>query len=167
MDQVIGVRIPGGQPLFEIKREYSMKYGIRITSWRGISFNAIHFYGKAWAYNEEIGDRICRIQYNPDKDRFWDAEGNEYEDPYFEEDIEHEMTSEEARILNEKDQSISKNMGYQKGDITYRFDTEDQVIEKGIQLLTEKYGKDIVIIDGERYDEYEEENIVYDKGRVV
>ena len=122
------------------KENTDLRYGIRIRSWGGISYNAHHYYAKAWCYDE----------------------GNE--GLLFEEECVHQLTESDARKLNVKDQTLLGLGHYHPSDETNRFDTQEQAIEAGAVKLKDRYGDKIIIEIGE-YFFLREDNEVYKKGR--
>lgn len=140
------------------------RYGIKVSSWRGISLGAEHWYGKAWAVNDDIADRVVRSRFNGSGPRrgetqYWDRDDNELPEHQWEWDIQRKLSTEDAKILTKKDQ-----YQWRPGTLSNRFDSEGQVMEAGISLLTKKFGPDITIIDGDEYEACGDDlNVIYPK----
>lgn len=92
-----------------------VRYGIRITSFRGGAPDAIHFYGEAWRYD---GDTVERG------------------------DLERELGDASAERLNKHDNRGAPALAFRwkSGMKTNRFDSEDDVITAGMSYLVDRYG---------------------------
>ena len=93
---------------------------LEITSWRGISFGATHYYAKLkWQDSNErfeIGSR----------------------------DVEHPLDQAGADALNEYDGWDS----YKPGDMSSRISSREDAIASGIKLARELHGDNILVRDG-------------------
>lgn len=102
------------------------RFVIEVNSFTYIgALNAEHYYGKIWWRS---------------KDSKTGVETHELQQP---------MSSKMAAYLNKKDESFHSRHGYKKGDLTNRFDTEEQVVKAGIEFLLNKFGGKIVIEEGD------------------
>lgn len=102
-----------------------LKCGVEITSFRGYAVNAIHYYGEVWSYD---GDA-------PPHKRIW------------KQILEYPMSIKQAKEFNEHDGTFP-TCRYRAGDMTGRFEEEDDLRNLAIKTLTEKYGKDIIVYEG-------------------
>ena len=92
-----------------------IRYGVRITSWRGRAPGAVHWYGEAWRYD---GDTIERGS------------------------LERSLDDAGAARFNEIDGTWDHvgSFRWRAGMTTNRFDTEEEVITVGLRCLAAKYG---------------------------
>lgn len=111
------------------------KFGVDVTSFVYIgSMGAEHYYAEAWygcviGHHEQIKEKMT-----------------------------YPMSAKTARYLNKKD-DCGTFFRYKKGDTTERFDTEEEAQKRGIEFLIEKFGKDIVIVNGgSRY--FDDETVI-------
>ena len=117
-----------------------LRYGIEISSWVGTSAGAVHYYGKAWRYDDS---QIVKHE------------------------IERELTEPQAKALNRLDNESSIFMPgmfrWRTGMMTGRYDTREQVIADGIRLLREEYGEEVQVVEvGSAYEIESEELTVAD-----
>jgi hypothetical protein len=61
-------------------------------------------------------------------------------------DLQHPLTQKEAIHLNKKDGDIKIFHRYKRGELSDRFETENDVINYGIKLFKEKYSDYILIL---------------------
>lgn len=116
-----------GEIIMDIEPRIEYEYVISISSFLG-AIGAEHFYGKIYRHKNYIeGTRIRSFS--------GDLESHE---------LTHPMSSKMARLMNKKD-NVPAWGRYKKGDLTSRFDTEEEVISTGVQFLRQKYGDDITI----------------------
>jgi len=101
-----------------------MKVIVNITSWVGISGNAIHYYAKI------IKDQDLQNIYLYAENEDW---------PLPDEDLSRMIDHKEAEKLNKKDGRGSK---WKSGMSTIRFNSEEDIIE----LVKETYPNDDIII---------------------
>ena len=102
------------------------RYGIRTFSFIEISYNATHYYGKAWR-----------------------LDGNVVE----EHQIERILTAAEAVVLTEKENGIiGDKWSWREGMNTGRFDSIQDVIRYGINYIRDKWGHEGVLYYGEPHD---------------
>ena len=109
-----------------------MRYGLRITSFDGSI--GMHHYIKGWRFDPSQTDRVKRLA---------------------EERVTFNLTIEQAKFLNEKDSSSHLGLfgnGHRAGEVSDRFSDKREGIERGIALLREKYGDDIIIEEGDHID---------------
>lgn len=95
---------------------------LEIQSWRGISFNATHYYGKLRSYASN--------------GQFTHA------------DVEQVMTAEVAARLNKKDDT---NGLYEAGDTTGRFDTRAAVIEAAVAQWRKSFPQGLILVEGRHW----------------
>ena len=92
---------------------------LNITSWRGISFDAVHFYGKL---HYGMGNYI---------------------------EIKRKLTKEESDKLNHYDRMDGGvYFGYKEGDETNRFDKPQDVIDETLKILEKEYPQVDLLFEG-------------------
>ena len=96
-----------------------VRYGVRITSYRGISINAEHWYAKAWR------DDGTRLE---------------------ERDAERRLSAAEAADLNRKDECVGAT--YRAGDASKRFETRECALAAGVGKVRKAWGHDGPIEEG-------------------
>jgi len=92
---------------------------LKVTSWRGVSFGAMHYYG-----------RLSRDIYAPGSDGYYFTSSEECE-------VQRILTSDAARALNRKDNEFSLlGMGgdMRAGEWTGRFDSREDVRSAAIAI---------------------------------
>ena len=108
-----------------------------ITSWRGISFNAEHYYGKLIKVESE--------KINIENVHDWSLRG--FDDV----ELKKKLTQKEAEELNEKDSYLGSR--YEEGYESNRFNSIKEVTEAGIKAFKEMELKcDFVsLLEGDRF----------------
>ena len=96
-----------------------IRYGVGISSYRGISINAEHWYAKAW---RDDGSRLE------------------------EHDANRRLTSAEAADLNDKDEAVGTR--YRTGETSKRFDTREEALAAGVIKVHEAWRHDGPIEEG-------------------
>ena len=96
-----------------------VRHGVRITSYRGISINAEHWYAKAWR-----------------------DDGRALE----EHDAERRLSAADAADLNYKDEC--GGAGYRAGDTSKRFDTREAALAAGVRKVSELWNPDGPVEEG-------------------
>lgn len=94
---------------------------LNISSWRGISPEAVHFYGTFY-YGDERDIKVEKI-----------------------------LTQKEADTLNAYERMNSPSylhMDYQKGDTTERFDNWDEIINVVVKMLEKEYPQVDLLFEG-------------------
>ncbi len=96
---------------------------LNITSWRNISFGAIHFYGKLYYGNEKIEISAPMTKYDVKKMN----------------ETDRDFGREENCLLG----------GYKIGDKTTRFDDEKTIINLAVKLIKKSFPSVDILLSGE------------------
>lgn len=119
-----------------------IRYGISHSSFSGVVGYAIHFFGEAWRYDESMSSGSW----------VFPRDSKKYDQMYQKFRLEKTINAKEAIDFNKRDSAISGFDSYRAGDVVSRFEDLKELKDVGIQLLIDKYGKDIDIEWGEPYD---------------
>ncbi len=112
---------------------------LEISTWKGISIDAQHFYRKIY-YNDKDGDLKT-------------------------EEITKNITEKEAICLNKKH---GRKFGYKKGDKTKCFDTPDEVKKNAINwFIKNLLSKNVKYLINGRYAILEPQEIIFGKGKII
>ena len=102
----------------------TVRYGIEINSFRGLTPGAIHYYARAWTCDEDTGE----ITYV--------------------EELEKELTQEEVDFFNSR-RVDEYDYEYELGDTSGSFLHISDVYKVGMEYLKNTYGDDIEIEMGD------------------
>lgn len=101
---------------------------LSISSYRGISLGATHWYGRMKPYDTDSDDEPWEVM--------------------------RTLNAEEAEAMNELDRNAmlgDMSCGLEAGDKTVRFDSREAVIEAAKEQVHEEYGADAVLYLGNPY----------------
>jgi len=94
---------------------------LEVTSWRGISIGAEHYYGHLISYNGEGLDKV---------------------------ELKRKLTAKDAVALNKKDSSITSHSRWKAGEEVGRFDTREQVKVAALKAFAERFNSDDILLMG-------------------
>ena len=117
------------------KAKIVKRYGIEVSSYLYCgALGAEHYYGEVWYDNGK-------------KSETWK--------------LERPLSTKEATYLNKKDDCDNVFFRWKRGDMTERFNSKKEVIDAGIKFLTDMFGSDIMIEDGDHCYSMEDNKVVY------
>ena len=119
------------------------RYGVIVSTYKGVTPRALHYYAYAWRAEEAEGDLDVKR-----------------------EQARHAMSAQEAETLNRADGLLSRTQGnlYLEGDLTWRFEDEKTAVGAALaQILRWTGGMRVPVGIGEPWYEEPDERLDWDE----